>query len=256
MSETPPGDKPIPAAELAERVAYAALTSAVRLAAGSRISLKRLRGLLDMRMFQELQHAGLPVRAVADRLGVSPRLAADLAKRLKTNFLSAEREYTLPRRIEFLVWARPLSAGRIRQALGDVSAEEVDEALDRLVDAERLSRGEGRTPLYSARRQPSRMVGDAVLNRIDGLEHLLGVVGNAIAGRFFQDDPRALARTVSLRMRKSDLPRLRALYEEAIWTGLQALEAEVERDPGAETLEMDVSVVWAPSSGPASDSEE
>ena len=234
-SETPTSDG-IARQELVERVTYALLSGAVRVGKTFGLPLKRFRQLLEMRSFHELQRERLSIPEIAGRLGVSPRTAAQLAKRLKTNFLSPEREHTLPRRIEFVVWPRPLGAARIRQALGDVSPEEVEAALGRLVDSGRLVRRPGRTPKYEVRRQESRMVADALLSRIDGLDNLMRSVSNAVFGRFFRDDPLSLARTISLRMRRSDLPRLQELYEQAVWTTLTGLEARVKGAPDEDVV--------------------
>jgi len=246
MGQQPKQPQTIARDELVERVAYALLGGAARVAEAFQMPLKRLRQLLEMRVFHDLQRERLPVREIAARLSVSPRTAADLAKRLKTNFLAAERTHTLPRRIEFVVWSQPLGAARIRQALGDVSAEEVEDALERLVEAGRVARVDGRTPKYSVRGRESRMVADALLARIDGLDNLLRSVSNAVLCRFFRDDPRAQARTVSLRMRRTDLPKLQELYEQAVWEALKGLEERVEGASEDEVMAMDVSVVWAP----------
>jgi hypothetical protein len=69
-------------------------------------------------------------------------------------------------------------------------------------------------------------------------------VTNAVYGRFFQAEPRAFARTLSLRLRPQDRQALTELYEEVIWKRLAALDERAKDDPQAESV--DVSLVWAP----------
>ena len=82
------------------------------------------------------------------------------------------------------------------------------------------------------------------LARLDGLNNLLSTVANAVDARFFQDNPHAFARTVSLRVREEDMPKLHALYNDVIWDTLRELDALARDDESAQ--EIDLSLVWAP----------
>lgn len=237
-----------PPREAAERVVHALLRPAARLALELGVPLKQLVDWLQMAMFQEARARGLKLREVAAALDVSPRTAALLSKRLKLNFLDVEAEVELPRRIEFLLWGAPLSLPRLAQALPEVDEADVRAALDRLVAEARVRTVPGATPRYEVVRSAFRLVGErGWLSRIDGLNNLLGSVRRAVVARFFgapaaQDT--ALARTVGLRLRPGDLPRLRELYENTVWPALVALDAAAQDHPDA--VAIDVSVVWAP----------
>lgn len=222
--------------ELAERVVYAGLLGVSRWAAAANLSLRSAKTLLRTGYFHALRRRGLQLKAIADRLGISERQAANLSRQLKTNFATAERAHTTPRRIEFMVWGEPLSEGRIAQAMPDVPADEVRAALDELIASGRVIEHVGRTPLYEAARPESRLPRDTWLARIDALDHLLAAVGDAVVGRFFRGEPKAFARTISLRVREADLPALQALYEETIWPALAALDEAAKGDPQATAL--------------------
>ncbi|MCA9540474.1 MAG: hypothetical protein KC620_16355, partial [Myxococcales bacterium] len=230
--------------ELAERVAYAGLFAVARMATVIGPSLRSATRLLQTSYFHALRRRGQPVKGIAEKLEISARQAANLSKALKETFLDAERAVSLPRRIEFLIWAEPLGEGRIRQALGDVPGEDVRAALDQLIAEGRVEAQPGRTPTYAALRPESRLPRDTWLARVDALEHLLANVGDAIFARFFRGDARAFARTVSLRVRREDEAALRALYEDVLWPALAELDARARDDAGA--AQINLSVVYAP----------
>lgn len=231
--------------ELRERVLYAGLKGIARWVRATRTPLKTARHLFDVAAFHDLRSGGHPIKAIATRLGISPRGAAQLSKALKQNFLSAERAHTLPRRIEFILWAEPLGEGRIRQALGDgVEPAAVRAALDSLLADGRVEALPGRTETYRVTRGDSRMVRDAWLARIDALDHLLQTVGDAVAARFLAPDERAFARTISLRVRAADQAELRRLYDDIIWPALVRLDEAAAGDPTAEALNL--ALLWAP----------
>ena len=232
------------AEELKLRVVYTMLLPSVRLAKAFKLSMKDVGDFAQMAYYHELKRQGLKMREASSLLDVSMRKVALLSKRLKRNFITAEREHGLPRRVEFMLWANPLSPARLEQAMPDVSPQDIAEALQTLESQGRVRQIEGRTTTYEVVRTEFRLVQDSWLARIDGLENLLGSVTAAVYARFFDGDESAFARTVSLRVRREDLPRLRKLYEEKIWAELVALDEAAKGDPEAES--MDVSIVWAP----------
>src|SRR5690606_15670193 len=194
--------------------------------------------------YQETKRRGLKMREASDVLDVSMRKVALLSKRLKQNFLDAEHEVELPRRIEFMLWAEPLSSARIKQVLTDVEEQEIDEAIEMLDAQGRIELQDGRTPTWTVKRNEFRLVHDNMLSRIDGLNNLLASLANAVFGRFFEREVRAFARTLSLRVRETDLPRLQSLYEDVLWETLRRLDADAHGNDDA--IEMDVSILWAP----------
>ena len=241
--ETPPTPG-MPSEELRRRVLYTLMLPAVRLGFLFRTPLKDLGRLLQMGSFHEMRRRGLKTHEVAELLDVSARKVALLSRQLKDNFFEADRAHGLPRRIEFMLWAQPLSAARIKQVLTEEAPEEIDAALAQLEAQGRVSRAGGRTEAHVVVKSQYRLVDPHWMARLDGLENLAATVSNAVYARFFRDEPAAFARTISLRVRPQDLERLQSLYEQKLWPELVALDEAAHGDP--EARPMDVSLLIAP----------
>ena len=234
----------LPHGELERRVLYSLMRAVVRLAKVFRISLEDIQGLLQMAYFNELRTTdGLTLLEVAELLSVSRRSAARMSKQLKTNFFRPEREHELPRRILFMLWAESMSRARIVRELRDVDDREVDAALERLLEDGRIVREEGRVVTYATTRAAERMVLPGWTARIGALNSLAGNVASVVYGRFFADAPESFARTLSFRLRREDLPKLKQLYDEAVWPRLEALDEASSADD--EALAMNLTICWA-----------
>lgn len=231
-------------AEMRGRIVYSTLLPAVRLSRRFRIASKDLGEWLELAYLKELLDSGLKLKQAAGVLGVSVRKISMLSSRLRANFFSPEREYELPVRIEFMLWAEPLSERRIKQYLAPLDEELIDQAIGRLVEQERIVLEPGRTPVYKITRSAQRLVRDDMMSRIGGLNAMLGTVTDAIYGRFFGGDPRSFARSLHFRVRPEDHARLQQLYEEHIWPTLSELDADAASDPNA--LPMGIALAWAP----------
>lgn len=243
--EAPPhATEPPTEAELRARVTHAAVLAASRLAAAGGLTLKQLTALVEMSAFELLRRRGLDLKAIAARLGVSVRKVDRLSKQLKLNFADFEDEHTLPRRIEYALWAGARTEGRVVQAVADVDRGLVKRTLDRLVEVGRLEREGGRTPRYRVARQAYRLVRDAWLARLDGLDNLFRAVSGVVEARFFRPETPAFVRTLNLHVRPDDIAALQRLYEEVIWPALVEMDASAEGDP--EAVALDFSVLWAP----------
>ncbi len=230
--------------EIRQRVLYALMLPVVRLSYVFGLSMKEAGELFQMAYYHETRRRGLKMREASQALDVSMRKIAMLSKQLKFNFAQADQEHGLPRRLEFLLWAEPMSAVKMAQALNLTEAEVV-EALAVMEEAGRVARQDGRVVTWSVVRDQGRLVQDAWLARVDALHNMLGSVTNAVYGRFFAQDSRTFARTLNFRVRKEDLGQLRAMYEEHVWKTLAELDRRAKGEDGAET--MDLSMVWAPS---------
>lgn len=233
-----------PTHQTRERVLYGLLLPLARLGLRFGVSLKPLGELLQMALFAEARGAGLKTDEVAERLGVSPRKVALLSKLLKRNFLRGHHEHGLPRRLEFMLWAGPQSAARMKQVLTDTDDAEIEAALDALEAQGRVRRIPGRTERFEVVGSQYRLVSRDWQARLDGLENLMSNVAGVVLARFFRDEPHAFARTVSLRVREADLGALEALYRDTIWPALVALDEAAQEDGGARA--MDLSILWAP----------
>lgn len=235
----------LPLSELQERVIYSLLLPAVRMARVFNVPLRQMGDSLHMAYFHELKDAGFKMRQAAVALEVSMRKVALLSKQLKENFFRPEREAGLPRRIEFALWAEPLSQVRIEQCLPEVEPDAIDAALHQLLDDGRIvMRTRRRTDVYQRSSTEARLVTNDWHARIDALNNLLGNVCHAVYGRFFADDARAFARTLTFRIREQDLPKLHDLYQNVIYDRIKELEAAAK--DSTEFVTLDLSVCWAP----------
>ena len=230
--------------ELRDRVIYALLLPASRMARVFGLSLRDLSGWLEMAYFHELRDHGAKMKDVAEHMQISMRKAAQLSARLKTNFLDSEREVGLPRRIEFVLWAEPLSAARLKQVLVEEDPDAIDEAIAALLQQGRIREIAGRQTLYEVTKSEFRLVHDTWISRVDALTNLAGTVAHAAFGRFFANEKRALARTLSFRVAPEELDELRRLYEEHIFPTLRDLDERAKDRDDAEQI--DLSLCWAP----------
>lgn len=235
----------MPKDELSSRVLFTLLQSSARLGLALGASRKGLSEWLDMALFRAARSRGLKLSETAELLQVSMRKASRLSKQLKQNFLDADAEVGLPRRIEFMLWGEPLGEKRLARALG-VPGPEIREALQDLVAAGRIEARSGRTVLYSVAHKDSRLVRDGWMSRLDGLADLVDTVTEAVSARFFGQDPRSFARTISFRARPEDIQQLRDLYEEHIWPTISAMDGAAQQLPDEETETLAMSIVWAP----------
>ncbi len=233
-----------PEPEYSRRVLYSLLIPVRRLAARNGLTLTELMHWVETGYFHELKSRGLKMREMSELLDVSMRKIAMLSKQLKINFLRPEREVALPRRIEFALWAEPLSRARIAQTFPSAEEEDVDAAIDTLLDEERIIVVRGRTDKYDIASPTRRMVGRTWMRRIDGLNNLMANVADAVVARFFRGEERAFARTLQLRIRPEDLPELKRMYEEHVWGLLEELDERARGDSHA--IPMGVSILWAP----------
>jgi len=230
--------------ELQRRVLYAVVRPLVRLADAFRIPLSEVLDLVQVAYFHHLRDKGLRLADVGERLAISERSAKRLAKQLRETFLDADRRYDLPVKIEFMVWATPMSRAKVNQLLTGVDARSVDRVIDQLIDEGRLVEEEGRTPRLMVNQRVNTLVRDTWLTRIGGLNSFLGNLGDAVFGRFFRAEPRAMARTLNFLIRREDREQLERFFMETLVPAVQALDEAGQADDDAERFRM--SLCWAP----------
>jgi len=230
--------------QVEKRVIYGLLLPAVRLGFMFKVPIKEMGDLLQMAYYHETKRQGLKMREAGDLLDVSMRKVALLSKQLKVNFLELESQHSLPRRIEFMLWANPLSASRLIQAMDEKAQDEILDALELLITKGRVREIKGATVTYEVCSSEARLVDSTWLARLDGLDNVMEVIANTVYGRFFLGEPRAFARTLSLRMRQSGVEQLKLFYKKSFYPLLHQLEEEAKKDE--EAVMMDVSLIWAP----------
>ncbi len=230
--------------ELERRVIYAMLVPGVRLSRMFDVGLKEVGEWVELAYLRELVQDNVKLKDAADLLGVSVRKVSQLASRMRENFFTPEFEHELPARIEFMLWALPLSRKRIKQYLPSLDEDVVDDAIDTLLEQQRIREVDGRTTTYEVAQSAQRLVRDDLMSRIDALNTLLGQVTDAVFGRFFRQEQKAFARSLQFRIRAEDLPKLRAMYEESVWKTLSELDEAAKDDPHA--IPMGATLCWAP----------
>lgn len=231
--------------EIVDRLVFALLLPAVRLARRHRVPLKRMKRWIETAYYREVQTDEMTIREVADRLDVSTSKVSLLSRQFKENFAGGDAELALSRRIEFMLWAEPLSLARLKQVLTDVEDAEIERVVDQLLDDDRLRADEsGRQTVFELNLQADRRTWDSWLARIDGLDNLLANLADTVYGRFFAEEPATFARTLTFRLRPEALDRLRTFYEEELFGLVRQLDAETEEDEEAQSLSL--SVLWAP----------
>lgn len=234
-------------AEYQARIVFSMLKPAAQIADHVRLPLKELSNLVQNAYYSLKRDQGMSIAQIARQLGTSTRTIDRIAKGTRANFFRPEREHTLPRRIEFLLWDGPKSSARLQQLLPNVEPEQLADAIERLRRDNRIQLTPGRTPMYSATRRANRLPDDTLAARVDALNNLLDTVVQTIRGRFFLRDTRAGARTVTLRVRRQDIPAIEALYEEVLWDKLVELDDRARDADEDDIVEMGVVVCWSPS---------
>lgn len=230
--------------ELQRRVLYAIVRPLVRLADAFRVPLAEVLDLVQVAYFHHLRDKGLRLADIGERLAISERSAKRLAKQLRETFLDAERRYDLPVKIEFMVWATPMSRAKVNQLLSEVDPRAIDQAIAQLIAEGRLVEEEGRTPRLMVNQRVNTLVRDTWLARIGGLNSFLGNLGDAVFGRFFRSEPRAMARTLNFLIRDRDRAALDRLFMETLVPAVQALDEAAQGADDAESFRM--SLCWAP----------
>ena len=237
----------IPDEELVERIMYAFLKPAVRLAARFRVPIKTLARLAQTAYFQELRDSGATLDEAADRLGISRRSAARLSSRLKSRFLRPELAHNLPRRIEFMVGAEPMSRARIHQVLRE-GAEAIDAAIQVLVQEGRIELIPGRTPVYQPVPGQRELPRDTWVRRVGALTSFTENVGDAAFGRFFGRLESTLARTLMFRVPPGGAAELEQMFYESVVAKVNELSDRVDGEPATHAAadQLQLSICWAP----------
>lgn len=232
--------------ELERRVIYSVFLPAVRLARLFNVPLKEMKSWLSVAYLHEMKRNGYTQQEVADRFDVSRRTIIDLSKRLKENFFRPEQHEGLARRILFMLWAEPMSEGRLFQALADdFEEEDIRDAVESLVGEEKIQREESATTVnYALLRHAFRLYQDNWIARIDALNHQVSGLTDTVFARFFANDTRGFVRTVGLSIRKEDHDELETFYREVVFPKLAALDSASDDDPDAELFEFSIS--WVP----------
>ncbi len=231
--------------ELEQRVLFSLLTLIVKMAARQGLGLKDLTDWVRVAYFKELRERDLSIGEVANRLDVSERTAKNLSRQLRESFFLPERAHNLPTMIEFMLWRTPMSAQRLRQVIKGADDEAIDEALERLVDEDRVHLDtSGRTPVYVPTRSVNALLGPDWVGRIGSLNSLMSNLFDTVVGRFFTEDPRSFARTLSFYIDPKDYGRLTDFFVRQLVPFLTELDQSSNDQADTEPIRM--TLFWAP----------
>lgn len=247
MTERPqdPGTTPdIDENELRRRVLHALGQPLVRLARAFGTPLADTLTGLRMTYFQQLKDSGVTLREIGELLGVSERQAKRLQQQLREQFFDVDQAHALPLRIEFMLWATSMSRARVKQLLSGHAAADVDAAIDALLRDGRIIEESGRTPRLSPSRAVNNLVRDTWIARVGGLNSLFGNLADVVYGRFFKNEPRAFARTMTFLVSDADFAELQRIFAEELVPRIAAMDAKA-RDAGTGTS-VRLSLLWAP----------
>lgn len=185
---------PIP--ELQRRLVFSLLRGAVRLAARFRMPLKTFEELCRLAYYEELRRrSDAPHTRIAQIFRRSLRTVGALEKQYRGDFLAPEVEVERARRIEAEFADGPRTVAAVAKRLSQ-PVEEVQTIADALLAAGRLqSAANGRLALNH---DYVSLVRQDLKNRVDGLNHQLDVVANAVGARFLDGEHTAIARTFAL----------------------------------------------------------
>ena len=122
--------------------------------------------------------------------------------------------------------------------------EQVAEAIRTLLANGRVRERAGRTLMYETVAQVRRLPRDTWMARIGALNSLAESVANTTFGRFFSQEPRAFARTLTFQIPVGGTDELLELYESVILPHLTELSERAVA--GEATEELQLSLLWAP----------
>jgi len=262
----PPRDVPEPAEpdapididerELQRRLVHAMARLVARFAGAFAMPLGELVDLVQAAHLQTLRERGLTLGEIGRRMDVSERHAKRLMKQLRESFLDTERSYDLPVRIEFMLWAQPMSSARLKQVLKDDAAA-VDKAIVGLVESGRVVAEVGaRTPTLRPAATVQDLVRDTWLARIGALNSFIGSLGDAVYGRFVEGASTSFARTLNFLVREQDAPELQRFFNEQLVPFMTELDKKASDAAAAASAQLEgaapvsdsyrLSICWAP----------
>ena len=229
------------------KLTYAMLRPAARLALLTNVSLRDVKKFAELAYYQEAKRRGLKMKEIKELLSISMSKVGLLSKELKEHFIEPETQHGIGRQILSLLWAAPLTEGRIVGALPEFEPDEVIAALKQLTEEGRIVCEENRTNVYRLAAASHRLTTDPWMAKIDGLNTLLQFVSRAVESRFLDGDDRSMVRNVAFRVRPEDLGKLKTFYEEQLFPLVVELDDAVDAD--GESVPIRLSILWAPEEG-------
>ena len=227
--------------EMERRIVYSLLLPAVRLAKVFGVPLKDCAQYTQVAYFHELRKDGMKLREVAELLNISMRSAARLSKQLKANFFLTEDDQPLISKIEFMLWGEPLSLVRMKREMADEDPADIERTIEEMLAAKKIVCQKNRTVTYALVADASK--DNKWASRLTALNGLGTSISSVVYNRFFSENPDSFMRTLSFRVRRKDMEKLKEIYEAGIWEPLKDLD---EAAAGFHNpIKMNMSIAWA-----------
>jgi len=193
--------------ELSGRLIYSLLTAAVKTAARFKMPMARVVELLQMAYYEELRRKNpRNLNKVAKELGQSLRTAGILSKRSKEEFFQPETDIKPLREITALLTSGAKSKEKIIESLKHQEVDDVERALEFLLDNGWLKEDGGK---YQLNTQVRSYIDDNWQRRIDGLNHQMEVIGNSVWNCFLEgNNETASARSWTFAARPEDFAEM------------------------------------------------
>lgn len=208
------------------RLVYSLLKPAIAMAAQFHVPMRTLSELLRLGYFEILRRQGLSQAAVGERLGQTARHMRTLARKLKSDFFSAESEIGLVREVESEVARSSPTLSQLHTSLPGWPEAAIERAVETLLAEGRIAREKRRfvsSPRYLV------LSSDKFHHRIDALNHFLGGVTRAVAQRLiFEERDEAMVKTISFVARPERFREMLKSLEANLRREIAALEEDAQ----------------------------
>ena len=237
--------------ERGRRALHVTLRASARVAMEAGVELKHLKRAIEDAYVHEALERGWPLKTIGETLNVSPSKTALLSRQLKKGLMSrmAQDELALERRLEYMLWAKPMTLARLNQVLPRERYTDLSKALKTLVAEERVvRRGDGLSATYTLRVDPERRPWERYLARLDGAQRGLVAAADAVRSLFVRgEEEPAQVYSLELPVAPGRVPEAREAIERAMTalvTELQGMSADDDA-PGEDDVTLRLGAFWA-----------
>ena len=188
---------------LASRLVYSLLKSAVKVAARAELSMGEVLELAHMAYFEEMRsHHPRELSVIAERLGLSLRTVSTLNRRLKEAFFAAETQVQPARRVAAVLLDGPKTLAELKRATPELGERSVKAALELLRSNDWVQSENRRYKLSSRLRS---YIDESITRRIDGLNNQMEILSSSVWQRFVEADETAVGRSWVFAARPQDV---------------------------------------------------
>lgn len=246
--------------ELQQRLVYTLFLPAVTLAMRFKLPLSWMKRTMETAYFQQAREAGLSLKDICALMDISISKSALLSKQLKEGFIAGLKEeqdesfdeqealsqLDLSARIEYMLWAGPLTLPRLNQILPQERFIDIEDALKSLIDAGRVQkRRQGLYPRYELvidERQGQWM---RTLARLNWLRRAVTPLSLATHSRFAPQDkqPDANLHAHQIKIRPEDIKLVQEFFDSELTQLVEELQRKAQDDPRA--IKVSLSAFWA-----------